>query len=159
MSNVAVRIRYNAGSLPLTDVDFYENEIGRVDIYEGRRSNVLRLGTGKPREVRWSGYGTIDVTFRLHSSATITRLLQLEECAYDEFWIYWNRISDPGGQYYRGLLPRGQIPDAISVAGRNSGLEEITVRFLEVTKVTGGYPTGEDGEYMDDIDETSPTDP
>jgi hypothetical protein len=159
MSRVALRIRYNAGSLPLTDVDFYENEVGKITIFEGRNSYTKRTGTGKPREVRRTGFGSINIAIRIHSSNTITRLLQLEQCAYNEFWVYARFVAEPGSPYYRGLLVRGSIPDAIGVAGSNAGLEEISLQLLETTKVTYQYGTGPDDEYMDDIDETSPTEP
>ncbi len=165
MSTTAVRIRYNEGSLPLTDVDFYLNEVQDISITEGRNSFAKRLGTGKPQEVRKTGFGSCRIAFNLFSTnsavtSTLSKLLQLEEHAgaNQEFWVYPKFIDDPS-LYFRLLLPRGQIPDESAIAGKNAGNVALEVEFFEMTKVVYEYGEGEDEEYMDDIDETSPTNP
>ena len=163
MSTTAVRIRFNAGSLPLTDVDFYLNEVSDIAIAEGRNSFAKRLGTGRPQEVRKTGFGSCRIAFNLFSTnsaatSTLSKLLQLEEHAgaNQEFWVYPKFVDDPS-LYFRLLLPRGQIPDEVAVAGMNAGNEPLAVEFFETTKVVYEFGSGDDDEYMDDIDETSPT--
>jgi hypothetical protein len=122
----------------MTTVDFYDYEVLLTPVFDGRNSLITRLGNGKHREVRRTGYGSVRITFNLQSTGsavttTLSKLLSLEEASEDEFSIWFRYIADPT-DVRTCILPRGQIPDAIAIAGQNSGLEKLDVEFLESTK-------------------------
>ena len=162
MSTPAIRIRYNDGGPPYTDVDFYDFEVLDVFVTEGRNSSLLRLGAGKAKEVRKTGFGSCRITFNLQSTnsgatSTLSKLKALESFSGQEFWVYPKFIDDPS-LYFKYLMVRDQIPDEVIVAGKNAGSELLDVEFLEIEKVVpgSGYGDGVDEIYIDDIDEVLP---
>ena len=148
MSEIAVKIKRNVAASPppytWVDEDFYDYEVLEVPIFDGRQSIVKILGTGKPKIINRSGYGSITITFRLFStnldvSSTLTKLKNLELFTGDagRLIIYPLYVADPS--FVRVVvLPKGQIPDVLGVSGRHSGKREITVKFLEIEKSGGG---------------------
>lgn len=141
---IAVKIKRNVASSPppylWIDEDFYDNEVREVPIFDGDESIVKILGTGRPKIINRPGYGTITITFKLIStnleaSSTLTKLKNLSKYTGDggQLILYPLYIKEP--DFYRiVIMPRGQIPEILGIAGRHSGGRELPVKFLESEK-------------------------
>jgi len=135
MSTIALKIA-NGGA----DEDFYDYEVLSTRFENGDTSLVKILGTGEHKAVNRTGYGKLIVEFNLQSTnidtaTTTLRKLQLVD-AYSasggKLTIYYVYIGD-NTRTGTFILPDGQIPDDLAVAGRNAGRERLTVEFLEVS--------------------------
>jgi hypothetical protein len=144
MSEIALKIMYNTAGAPppysFSYVQFYDYEVLDVPVYGRDFSLIKKLGTGKPKLINRSGFNRIPITFNLQSTnaaatSTLAKLKTLRDRTDDFFVLYYKRIDD-SAVYRIVTFDRKQIPDDIPVAGQYSGLQKLTVEFLENDKLS-----------------------
>ncbi len=147
MSEIAVKIMRNVAVSPppytwVTEL-FYEHEVSKTPIWGGVESIIKILGTGKPKIINRSTFNRIAINFNLFStnlttSSTLTKLKKINEYSLDggKLIIYPIYKKDP--DFFKiCIMPAGQIPNILGVAGQYSGRESIPVNFLEIEKNIG----------------------
>lgn len=144
MSTIAVKFKIEGGAVPgnWTEIDFYGYEIRNEPVIDGRKSIIKRLGTGLPKIIKKTGFGNINITFVIYKQETLKKLQLLETLARDadNIKVYPAYVSNPA-KYRIVIMPTGQIPDEVLIAGRNSGGQDITIDFLESEKyISDDFP-------------------
>ena len=148
MSSVALKIKRLVGSTWI-ETDFYDYEVGKVEITSRKKSILKTLGTGRPKQVIRNQNRIISVPFRIYTTndsatSTLSKLKDVE--AYEangaKLHIYPKYIDDPSLEFVV-IMPKGQGLDQIAVAGRHGGGSGLTVEFLEVESAGGVIDVGD----------------
>ena len=119
--NTAVKISWSVLGSTFSET-FDEHEIAATPVAPDADDIIKTLHTGKPSRVSRTGKNRLAITFILHATG---------QESISTLSVYYKYIADPTA-YLDCVLPKGQIPDELVIAGMNSGRREITVEFYEV---------------------------
>ena len=131
--NTAVTISWSVYGATFSET-FDEHEIAATPVLSDAEDIIKTTHAGKPVRVSRTGKNKLSITFILHATGpeVITTLSKLKniDIVEDTLSIYYKYIAD-NSVYIDCVLPKGQIPDEMVVAGMNSGRREIPVEFYE----------------------------
>ena len=131
--NTAITITWDVYGTDFSET-FDEHEVAATPVLSDAEDIIKTLHTGKPSRVSRTGKNKLSITFILHATGpeAITTLSKLKniDIVEDTLSIYYKYIAD-NSVYIDCVLPKGQIPDEMVVAGMNAGRREITVEFYE----------------------------
>ena len=131
--NTAVTISWDVYGTAFSET-FDEHEIAATPVLSDAEDVIKSLHSGKPVRVSRTGKNKLSITFILHATGpeAITTLSKLKniDIVEDTLSIYYKYIAD-NSVYIDCVLPKGQIPDEMVVAGMNAGRREITMEFYE----------------------------
>jgi hypothetical protein len=131
--NTAITISWDVDGTTFSET-FDEHEVAATPVLSDAEDIIKTLHTGKPSRVSRTGKNKLSITFILHATgpeaiATLSKLKNID-AVEDTLSVYYKYIAD-NSVYIDCVLPKGQIPDEMVIAGMNSGRKEITVAFYE----------------------------
>ena len=131
--NTAITIFWDVTGTTFSET-FDEHEVAATPVLSDAEDIIKTTHAGKPVRVSRTGKNKLSITFILHATGpeVITTLSKLKniDAVEDTLSVYYKYIADPTA-YIDCVLPKGQIPDEMVVAGMNSGRREIPVEFYE----------------------------
>jgi len=133
MSEVALKIKWDVYSSQFCE-DFYDYEVRLIPVSADDDDLLKELEEGKPIRIPRSHYRELQITFLLQSTnetsdSTLSKLKNID-AVDDTLYVYYKYISDDTA-YLKCILPKGQIPDELVVAGMDSGRKELVINFLQ----------------------------
>jgi len=133
MSTEALRITWDVYGTAFYE-SFYDYEVRLTPVSADDDDQFKELADGKPVRIARDKYQELSINFILQSTnesaeSTLSKLKNID-AVDDTLYIYYKYISD-NTAYLKCILPKGQIPDELVVAGQNAGGHEITINFLE----------------------------